>query len=115
MRILIVDDNPLDLLVLEKFLEETISVVSKANSSALALDFLKLSRFDLLITDYDMPGMRGDELAAEARAVHPSIQIWCVTASLEDDEFGRCSELCDLVMHKPLQYSLFREAFMGLR
>ena len=115
MRVLIADDNPVDLMVVEKFFEGTGVVPLRASDGVTALEMLKNSRFDLLITDYEMPGLRGDELAIEARKVQPRIHIWCVTASIDLHEFSRCGELCELVIKKPFQYALFREAFIALR
>lgn len=115
MRVLIVDDNPVDLMVVEKFFEGTGVVPLRASDGLTALEMLQNSRFDLLITDYDMPGLRGDELAREARKVQPRIHIWCVTASIDPHEFSRCGEVCELVIKKPFQYALFREAFITLR
>lgn len=115
MRVLIVDDNPIDLMMVEKFFEGTGVVPLRASDGVTALEMLKNSRFDLLITDYEMPGLRGDELAKEARKVQPRIHIWCVTASIDLQEFALCGEVCELVIKKPLQYALFREAFIALR
>lgn len=115
MRVLLVDDNPVDLMVAEKFFEGTGVVPLCASDGAMALEMLRASRFDLVITDYDMPGLRGDQLAVEARKLHPLIHVWCVTASIDPEEFARCRDVCELVIKKPFQYSLFREAFISLR
>lgn len=114
MRVLIADDNPVDLMVVEKFFEGTGVVPVCASNGVNALEMLRSSRFDLVITDYDMPGLRGDQLALEARKLHPLIHVWCVTASIDPVEFARCGDVCELVIKKPFQYSLFRQAFTSL-
>src|ERR1700735_4883014 len=45
-----------------------------------ALDWLAGNSADLIITDYKMPGMTGDELVRRSRAADPEIPIIVVTA-----------------------------------
>jgi CheY-like chemotaxis protein len=40
-----------------------------------ALDLLRLSRFDVLLTDLNMPGMSGEALAAEARKIVDGLHV----------------------------------------
>lgn len=57
MKILVVDDDASmrDLIVL--YLESEGYLVEAAGSKAMALNWLRRDRFDLLITDNDMPGI----------------------------------------------------------
>jgi CheY-like chemotaxis protein len=55
-------------------------VVVKASSGTTALEALRQHvAFDLLITDYLMPGMTGVELARIARMTHASLPVLLVT------------------------------------
>jgi CheY-like chemotaxis protein len=50
--------------------------VTTAESGAQALElFHREANFDLLLTDFMMPQMRGDELAAEIRARQPWLKV----------------------------------------
>ena len=65
--ILAVDDDPSTLSVMERMLADY--VVSTARDATEALAILSApDHVDLLITDYHMPGMTGEELTHHARA-----------------------------------------------
>lgn len=68
MRLLIVDDHPDCLDSLQLLLEVEGHHVATASNAADALGALSNGRsFDLVITDYRMPGICGDELFKRAR------------------------------------------------
>ena len=67
INILIVDDLPEKLLVLESILEELGENVIKANSGAEALRLVLANDFAVILLDVYMPGMNGFETAALIR------------------------------------------------
>jgi len=68
LRVLAVDDNAVNLLVLEQLLTSLGHVVAKATSGAAALQALALEPFDLVLTDIQMPEMTGAEMLQHLRA-----------------------------------------------
>ena len=70
-NILIVDDNYDMLEVLQRNLKALDYHVYKASSVKEALDILKLSAIDLLITDIQMPEVNGIELLKYAGEHYP--------------------------------------------
>ena len=64
-RVLVVDDEPIIREVLSDFLSSQGYFVSTAENGAVALQFLKMNRYHLLMTDLKMPVMGGTELLAE--------------------------------------------------
>jgi CheY-like chemotaxis protein len=58
------------------------------------------SQFDLVITDYLMPGMLGDELAQNIKNIAPAQPILMMTAYLEKLVGG--GKPADAVLGKPL-------------
>lgn len=81
-RVLVVDDEP-DILqsfadLLEVALPET--VVTTARSGTEAVAALRAGSFDLVVTDYRMPGMNGLDLLAEADRIAPGIPAIVITA-----------------------------------
>ncbi|WP_372783781.1 ATP-binding protein [Phenylobacterium sp.] len=68
LRILTVDDNAVNLLVLDQLLASFGHEVAKAASGAEALEALAVSSFDLLLLDIQMPGMTGVEVLERLRA-----------------------------------------------
>lgn len=76
LRILMVDDDALIAMSSVDMLEDLGHVVTEANSGKAALELLQSGQqFDLVITDYSMPGMTGAELARAARALLPQLPI----------------------------------------
>ncbi|MBI1878529.1 MAG: response regulator [Chloroflexi bacterium] len=54
--------------------------VITANNGAAALEQIQKQKFDLIITDYMMPGMTGVDLAQAVRKVSPETQVVLMTA-----------------------------------
>lgn len=80
-RILLVDDEPDLLDILGEFLEEQGFSVATACDGLRALELLaKDSAFDLLLSDINMPKMKGFELIHEVRARYPLIKTALITA-----------------------------------
>jgi len=70
--ILIVDDDPTILETIQSILIEIGFSVEKANSSEVALDILLNKKFDVVLTDINLPGMNGIEFAKGIRAMSDS-------------------------------------------
>lgn len=66
-KILIVDDNPSDLVVLNKLLIKKGFEVSQANDAYNALDILQKEKFDLVILDWMMPKVNGLDILKTIR------------------------------------------------
>jgi len=72
-QILVVDDEPSVCRAIKMLLEVDGHEVSIAAGGYEALDIFDKSSFDLVLTDYSMPDMKGDEFAAIiSSAVPPS-------------------------------------------
>jgi CheY-like chemotaxis protein/anti-sigma regulatory factor (Ser/Thr protein kinase) len=69
MTVLIVDDNPVNLLVLEQVLTAFGHEIDKAASGPDALALLAARPFDVAILDIQMPGMTGIQVLERLRAV----------------------------------------------
>ncbi len=80
-RILIVDDNPLELQQLEAILEQNSYAVEMAENGEEALRLLENGDYDILITDIIMPKMNGVELIQEIKKRKIDILI-LVTSSI---------------------------------
>ena len=58
-------------------------VIDTASEGARALELIKRNDYDVLVTDYEIPGLTGLELIKAARAVQPEIKI--IVLSMHDD------------------------------
>jgi predicted kinase/CheY-like chemotaxis protein len=79
-RILIVDDDPQFLDVLESILGEDGFEVSRAGSGREAIERFDKGTFDLVVTDKRMPGGSGVDLARHIKQVKPATPIIMVSA-----------------------------------
>ncbi len=111
-RILVVDDEPFVRDALKMMLAFDGHEVVTAGAGKQALSELDGGEFDLVITDFAMPGMKGDELAAIIKGRNPSQPIVMVTAYTESLlRSGSQSANCvDLMISKPFLLEDLREA-----
>jgi PAS domain S-box-containing protein len=98
LRVLLVDDDILVSMGAADMLLDLGHSVTEAQSGAHALTLLESDGpFDVVVTDYAMPGMNGFELAQRIKASHPRLPIVLATgyAELPADrsiEFGHLSK-----------------------
>jgi excisionase family DNA binding protein len=78
-RVLLADDEPTICELLKTILDVTGSHIESAFDGMTALERLRASPFDLLVTDLRMPGMDGTALARGAKRLRPAIKIMIVT------------------------------------
>jgi CheY-like chemotaxis protein len=101
-RILVVDDEPFVCQAMEMLLAFDGHQVKSVNSGKEALAALETDTFDLVITDFAMPAMKGDELAATIKSRLPSQPIVMVTAYAEMFQSSDCPlPGVDLLISKP--------------
>ncbi|MCS7314478.1 MAG: response regulator [Bryobacterales bacterium] len=74
-QILLVDDNELGLAARKALLEEQGYAVTIASSGEAALELFRSQAFDLVITDFRMPGMNGIELIRQLRCQKRDVPI----------------------------------------
>jgi two-component system NtrC family response regulator len=79
-RILIVDDEKVQLEMLEGFLVKQGYEVTAAEDGQKALEKFKSGTFDLVLTDFRMPGMDGIQLLREVRRLQPQVLVVIMTA-----------------------------------
>jgi CheY-like chemotaxis protein len=79
LTILLVDDEELVRHGTAEMLGEMGHEIVQAGSGAQALRLLRADHYDVLVSDYLMPGMTGMELAAEARLVVPGLPVLLIS------------------------------------
>lgn len=85
--------------------------VETANSGKDALAIFDQAKFDLVITDFAMPNMKGDELAAAIKARAPKQPVVMITAYAEMlQSSGNPLTGVDFVISKPFLLENLREA-----
>ncbi|RPH36971.1 PAS domain S-box protein, partial [bacterium] len=89
VRILHLDDNPSDAKLISALIEEADDDLSASVESVLTkeayLAALRSCAFDLILSDFRMPGYDGDEALKDARAICPDIPFIMVTGELGEE------------------------------
>jgi PAS domain S-box-containing protein len=102
-RILLVDDVSDVLVTTSAFLEHSGFVVTRAHNGQEALTLLAASKaFDVLVSDYAMPGLNGADLIAEARLVQPALRVLLITGYSDIAQVETLAEPVP-ILHKPFK------------
>jgi len=111
LQILVVDDEAVVRRAIKLLLEYDRHKVWAVESGEAALAELAQRRFDLVITDFSMPGMHGDQLVARIRQQTPAQPIIMATAFAEQYKvFGQAAGPVDALLLKPFSIKELREA-----
>ncbi len=103
-RILVVDDNKTNLTILKAQMEQWKLVPVLATSGKEALELLEREApFHLVISDMQMPGMDGVELARAIKARQPELPI-VLLSSIGDETRKAYPDLFSAVMTKPVKH-----------
>jgi CheY-like chemotaxis protein len=111
-RILLADDQPEVREMTKLMLGLDEHIVTEARNGQEALDLFALEPFDLVITDYLMPLMTGDELATNIKRLAPGEPILMITGSAA--EVGGIRGSVDAVLNKPFGFEDLRQAVAEL-
>lgn len=118
LRILVVDDNRANQLVLSRILERAGHAVQLANHGEEALDVLSEEDFDLAIMDVNMPVMGGIEAVKLYRVGaigDPHLPILALTADATPETRQRCLDAgMDACITKPVEPDTLLTAIDGL-
>jgi CheY-like chemotaxis protein len=110
-KILVVDDEPFVCDAVKMMLAFDGHEVETASSGQEALTLFEKGKFDIVITDFSMPVMKGDELAATIKARSPDQPIVMITAYAEMlQASGNPLTGVDFVISKPFLLENLREA-----
>jgi CheY-like chemotaxis protein len=107
-RVLLVDDNPTNLTILKAHLEQWKLAPTTALSGSQALSLLPVNPpFHLVLTDMQMPGMNGVELARSIRVQYPRLPI-ILLSSVGEETRKSFPDLFSAILTKPIrQQQLF--------
>ena len=109
-RILVVDDEEMMLLTLERYLTAAGYEVETASTGAAALARLERAPFALVVTDHNMSGMTGAQLATIIKARWPEVPVVMLTG-MEPEKPVPC---IDLILLKPDEFYLLAPSIQKL-
>jgi signal transduction histidine kinase len=85
VRVLIVEDNEINMTILRSFLLKWGIRVKEANNGIHALELMKYHKFDLILMDLEMPEMNGYTTVNIIRQTNTTVPIIAFTATLLED------------------------------
>jgi len=117
VRVLVVDDHPINRRVLDGFLKKRKMPASAAESAAQALALLANNTFDLMLLDFQMPDMDGPQLVKEIRNRWPQseMKIIVLTSIGQRGDAARFRDLdIQAYLLKPIKQSELYDAIQKL-
>ena len=103
-KILIVEDNEVNQLLLERILKSLDAKTYLAENGSEAVELVKSKYFDLVLMDIQMPGMDGLTATKIIKSQFPHLPVLAVTAHAFLEEIEKCREAgCDDVITKPIK------------
>lgn len=84
-KILIVDDNRLNIIVTQKILEAENAIIDSACNGLEALEKVKVTDYDLILMDIHMPVLNGYKATEEIRKFNSKIPIFALSGELLDE------------------------------
>ncbi len=101
--VLVIDDDKTTRDSLQMFLEFEGFVVSSCESGAAALDLITKKHFEVLLIDYRMPDMNGDELTRRLRPLCPDAFILGFSMESKEQAFLTAGADAFLSKHQLVQ------------
>ncbi|MBA4502059.1 response regulator [Marinobacterium marinum] len=113
MQILTVDDSSLSRRYIIKGLNAIgIEQVTEASDGAEALQIMKHQRFDLVISDYNMPNIDGLELLEHIRRYsdQPTVPVMMITSEQNQSRLAAIQSAdVSAICNKPLNYDMLKQ------
>lgn len=113
VRVLLVEDNPVNALLVQTILKREGCTVELAGAGEEALVALERNRYDLVLMDMRMPGMDGPATARALRAREDPTPIVALTANAFEEDRRICLESgMNGFLTKPLEPAALRSALI---
>jgi len=115
-RVLLVDDNPDVLHVHQQMLERMQHhiTLTRSGEEALAQFSQNPEAFDLIVTDFLMPGMDGMDLCAHIRQRDTQMPLLMITAYGENDKLQQADKLNIQILSKPIAFQELKKKIQML-
>jgi len=100
-KILVVDDNQAVRSTVSLMLSHLGYDVSSADSGESALRIFLKTKFDVVVSDYEMPGMDGVAFACSLKRFSPCTRVVIMTGAGRETVLSRTGAAVDEVLSKP--------------
>lgn len=89
ITILVIDDNPMNLLVAKKILQKFGADVTVTQSGHDGIELIKRTHYDMVLMDIQMPGLNGYEAAALIRNMNYTMPILALSANGYEEDIQK--------------------------
>jgi CheY-like chemotaxis protein len=113
-NVLVVDDNNDLRVVVSKMLSRLGYEVSSADSGENGLGIFLKNKFDIVLSDYEMPGIDGIAFAYSVKKRSPHTPVVIMTGAGRESVFSRQSTAVDGVISKPFTLAQIDETIQNL-
>jgi len=113
-NVLVVDDNEFLRIVVSKMLSRLGYEVLSADSGESGLRIFLKNRFDIVLSDYEMPGMDGVAFACCIKKSSPRTRVVLMTGAGTETIFSRKSTAVDEVISKPFSLAEIDQTIQNL-
>ena len=102
-KILVVEDDHLFLWSLDQFLKREGYDVRPAATGELAFDMAQKESFDIVISDFHLPGLNGKELIQKVKSLNPLTKTVLISAYQKEETGGNDESLLNAYLNKPIE------------
>jgi DNA-binding response OmpR family regulator len=112
-RILVIDDDPSVRYMLSRILVEEGYEVQAAPNGREGLDLVVAGEVDLVLLDWKMPGLNGEDTLKELSFLRPTVPVIIITAYPRQQSVGGLTG-ASAVLQKPLDFPMLLDAIKKL-
>jgi DNA-binding response OmpR family regulator len=113
-RILVVEDDDLFLWTLNCFLQkEGYEVFTAANAES-AMDVAQQQSFDIVISDFHLPGLNGRDLIRKVRSAQPATKTILISAYQPEEIENKDPGLLNAYLNKPIELKSLKKLLHDL-
>jgi DNA-binding NtrC family response regulator len=113
-RILVVEDDSLFLWSLNHFLKKEGYDVCSVASGEAACDMAQEQPFDILISDFHLPGLNGKELIKKVKALQPEAKTILISAYQREETGNEEEALLNAYLNKPIEMGRLKSLLQDL-
>jgi len=113
-KILVVDDNNFLRMAVSEMLSMLGYEVLSADSGENGLSIFLKNKFDIVLSDYEMPGMDGVAFACSIKKSSPRTPVVIMTGAGRETVFSRKSTAVDEVISKPFTLAEIDETIQNV-
>lgn len=108
-KILVVEDDRLFLWSLDHFLKKEGYEVCPVTTGELAMDLAQRMPFDVVISDFHLPGLNGKELVKRLKSLQPSAKAILISAYQREEIGCDTDTVLNGYLNKPIELDNLRQ------